>query len=51
MNCTYGVAKHRTHKVLPLKDASTQVADDNILLREIINNDLRALDESLRNSQ
>lgn len=33
VNCTYGVTKHRTHKVLPLKDATDHVASDNLLLR------------------
>ena len=43
VNCTYGVAKHRTHKVLPLKDSTNYVTDDNILLRDIIDNDLKVL--------
>jgi hypothetical protein len=51
VNCTYGVTKHRTHKVLPLKDSSTYVSEDNQLLKEIIDTDLKFLEESLRNSQ
>jgi hypothetical protein len=51
VNCTYGVTKHRTHKVLPLKDANAHVVEDNMLLKDIIDSDLKFLEESLRNSQ
>jgi hypothetical protein len=51
VNCTYGVTKHRTHKVLPLKDAGNYVSDDNQMLKEIIDEDLKLLEESLSSSQ
>lgn len=51
VNCTYGVTKHRTHKVAPLRDSISYVTDDNILLRDSIDNDLKVLEESLKNSQ
>jgi hypothetical protein len=36
---------------LPLKDAGSYVTDDNQMLKEIIDEDLKLLEESLRSSQ
>ncbi len=51
VNCTYGLTKHRTHKVAPLKDSIDSVANDNQLLRGKIDNDLKVIEESLKNCQ
>lgn len=51
VNCIFGITRHRTHKVLPLKDSAKYVSEDNQLLKEIIDTDLKSLEESIRNSQ
>lgn len=43
VNCIYGVHKHRTHKVLPLKDCMQEIQTDNKELKIIIDNQLRRL--------
>jgi hypothetical protein len=50
-NCVYGVARHRTHKLVPLKDAQEFIIEDNALLWKIIEGDLKQMDVSIRNSQ
>jgi hypothetical protein len=49
-NCTYGVDTHRTHKVLPLKDSAKYINEDNQELKNILKDDLRRLEESIKNS-
>jgi hypothetical protein len=51
VNCTYGGAKHRTHRVLPLKDSTEYVTEDNSILKHLIDKDLSGLEESLKNNQ
>lgn len=51
VNCTYGVTKHRTHKVLPLRDSGKYITEDNELLRGILGTDLRCLEDSIKNCQ
>ena len=50
VNCIYGVTKHRTHKVLPLKDCLEDVRKDNDMLRNLIDADLHTLDDNIQNS-
>ena len=50
VNCIYGITKHRTHKVLPLKDCSEEVRKDNELLRGLIDADLATLEQNIVNS-
>ncbi len=51
VSCSFGEAKHKTHKVIPLKDSNKYISEDNMLLKEIISNDLKVVDESIRNCQ
>jgi len=51
VNCIYGVTKHRTHKIIPLKDSITEIVQDNQILRHIIDSDLKVLEEGIKNSQ
>ena len=50
-NCVYGINRHRTHRLLPLKDATALITEDNMLLWTQINEDLRKMDESIKSSQ
>jgi hypothetical protein len=43
VNCTYGMTKHRTHKVIPLKDTTDYIVEDNKMLRSLIDRDLKVL--------
>ena len=51
INCVYGASRHRTHKLLPLKDAGEYLHEDNTLLRAMIDTDLKNMDESIKYSQ
>lgn len=51
VNCNYGDFKHKTHKILPLKDSNSYINEDNILLKEILNKDLKEIEQSIRNCQ
>ena len=51
VNCTYGMTKHRTHKVLPLNDTKDYISEDNKVLRLLIDKDLKLLEENIKNSQ
>jgi len=50
-NCVYGINRHRTHKLLPLKDAATYIMEDNTILWNQINEDLKKMDESIKYTQ
>ena len=50
-NCTYGIGKHRTHKIIPLKDSPKFIKEDNEQLATILKADLKILEESIKNSQ
>lgn len=43
VNCTYGGNRHRTHKIIPLKDSGKLINEDNELLKDILNADLKKL--------
>lgn len=51
VNCNYGGNRHRTHKILPLKDSTKHITEDNEALKEILNSDLKKLEESIKNCQ
>jgi hypothetical protein len=51
VNCNYGDMKHKTHKILPLKDSNSYISEDNSLLKEMLNKDLKIIEESIRNCQ
>lgn len=36
VNCLYGIHRHRSHKVVPLKDCMEEVYSDNAKLKSII---------------
>lgn len=50
-NCVYGYNRHRTHKLVPLKDAIQEINEDSSLLWNQINSDLKKMDESVKITQ
>lgn len=36
--------KHKTHKILPLKDSNSHISEDNTLLKEMLNKDLKTIE-------
>lgn len=50
-NCVYGASRHRTHRLIPLKDAIEFIIEDNTLLWKIIDTDMKRMDDSIRNTQ
>lgn len=48
-NCTYGLTKHRLHKVMPLRDCAQFIIEDNQALGDILNKDLQCLETSIKN--
>ena len=50
VNCTYTESKHRTHRVLPIKDSLEHIARDNTKLEEKLQNDIMEFDSSIRNA-
>jgi hypothetical protein len=50
VNCTYGDTKHKTHKVLPLKDSVQHIVQDNKTLTEVLKNDIRGLQLVVKNA-
>ena len=48
-NCVYGVTKHRTHKLIPLKDAIPYINEDNVQLWKLMEDDIKSMDLSMRN--
>lgn len=51
VNCIYGVTRHRTHKVLPLRDCMDEILLDNRDLKTILDEDLKALENNIITSQ
>jgi hypothetical protein len=43
--------KHKTHKILPLKDAGAYITEDNLILKELLSKDLKNIEESVKNCQ
>lgn len=44
MNCLYGMHRHRSHKVVPLKDCMEEVHEDNRKLKGIIEEEIKRMD-------
>lgn len=44
VNCLYGMHKHRSHKVVPLKDCMDEVYEDNKKLKSIIEEEIKKID-------
>lgn len=44
VNCLYGMHKHRSHKVIPLKDCLEEVREDNRQLKLIMDKEVQQLD-------
>jgi uncharacterized protein YhbP (UPF0306 family) len=50
-NCVYGFNRHKTHKLLPLKDANELIREDNNYFWVQINEDLKKMDDSIKSTQ
>lgn len=48
VNCTYGDFRHRTHKVLPLRDSLKYISQDNDELNRILKDDFIRLQENIK---
>lgn len=44
MNCLYGIHRHRSHKVIPLKDCMEEIYEDTKNMRGIIEEEIKGLD-------
>lgn len=51
VNCTYSDFRHKIHKILPLKDSTKYINEDNLLLKDILSKDLKCIEDSVRNCQ
>ena len=43
--------KHKTHRILPLKDSSVYINEDNLVLKELLSKDLKNIEDSVKNCQ
>jgi len=50
VHCVYGESKHKTHKVLPLKDCIRDVGIDSLMLEETIKRDVDAIRLKIKTS-
>ena len=48
VNCTYGDMRHRTHRVLPLKDAMSHVEKDNQDFTALLQDKMAELEETIK---
>ncbi len=44
VNCIYGAHKHRSHKIVPLKDCMDYVREDNQKLNFIMEEEIKKMD-------
>ena len=44
VNCLYGLHRHRSHKVVPLKDCMDEVYEDNKKLKYIMDEEIKKLE-------
>ena len=51
VNCNFGEMKHKTHKILPLKDSGVYINEDNLVLKELLSKDLKTIEDSVKNCQ
>lgn len=51
VNCIYGVTRHRTHKIVPLKDCAEEIYQDNQHLKKMLDQDLKLLEGNIRACQ